>query len=935
MTDGILTSDASPGQPVWAWCGIEISSCSDLTKTTSFSELSEGDRYQKAMFAETNYLRQFLGEPGTIAIELRWLRDPQSVYLQLVVLGRVFGWTTDAAVEAARALQGRLANLPPHLTGHPIVEDARLATALNPFVPNPHGMVGITKRCLTANPERPDVPWSRHFAVQPLTARAQSWEDALRALYQRTAPTMVGVALEPVLLSPAKLDALSSWASSYGRLAQPGQVTTGGLALRTQEVSPDAFAEFAAPIYSEACQRYRDKTFRIRIAVASTAPVDDGFAEVLAGTISPPMTAGGAAGSGHAVAAFSRSAAAIDRPINENAAQLFQSNMGRIGTDPWGPNPAVWGGYEPPPNWLLDDFMRVVDVEEACAAFRFPASVTGKMPGFPVVTPGAEHRLDLSTVPSLELGNRLDGGVTGQSIRLELQQLRRHALVCGAAGTGKTNTTLNLCRQIWADHHVPFLVIDPVKEPTDYRALMELEGFEDLVVLTGGHDKVAPFRINPFVVPQGVAPIEHCGSLLSSFKAAFGLWEPLPGIYMEALRDIYQDAGFVLDEPFVGVNQRGWPSLEHFVDALEVVVADRGYAGEQKQTITAASIGRARSLSTGLAARLIDCDISYPVSELLSRPTVLELGSMSTEPEAQSLVVGLVLASMTTYFKRNWKEVSVLKHVTVVEEAHRLLTRPEPGGDPKDGNAKKQAAEMFATSLAENRGYGEGVVVVEQVPTKLIQDAIKNSNTKIMHQVPGVEDQQEMGGAMGLTDDQLDFIPSLGQGQAFTSHDGLDRAMHISVPLLQKPLTQASESLVKTRFGSIGGENHESVVSLRPFTDCVACTSPCQFRSRSRSVVGRRSVPELKSMLDAYPSDGNKRYLGDRPTTQAMRDGWQLQLFDHILGLQPLASDQSTAEATVDELSCRFIHLMRAAYRHGRERQESSFRRHAQRKLGP
>ena len=34
----------------------------------------------------------------------------------------------------------------------------------------------------------------------------------------------------------------------------------GGLALRTQEVSPDAFAEFAAPIYSEACQRYRDKT---------------------------------------------------------------------------------------------------------------------------------------------------------------------------------------------------------------------------------------------------------------------------------------------------------------------------------------------------------------------------------------------------------------------------------------------------------------------------------------------------------------------------------------------------------------------------------------------------------------------------------------------------------------------------------------------------
>ena len=43
---------------------------------------------------------------------------------------------------------------------------------------------------------------------------------------------------------------------------------------------------------------------------------------------------------------------------------------------------------------------------------------------------------------------------------------------------------------------------------------------------------------------------------------------------------------------------------------------------------------------------------------------------------------------------------------------------------------------MFADLLAEVRAYGEGLVIAEQIPAKLIPDAIKNTAVKIVHRLP-------------------------------------------------------------------------------------------------------------------------------------------------------------------------------------------------------
>jgi DNA helicase HerA-like ATPase len=42
---------------------------------------------------------------------------------------------------------------------------------------------------------------------------------------------------------------------------------------------------------------------------------------------------------------------------------------------------------------------------------------------------------------------------------------------------------------------------------------------------------------------------------------------------------------------------------------------------------------------------------------------------------------------------------------------------------------------MFCNLLAEVRKYGEGLIIADQIPNKLIPDVIKNTNTKIVHRL--------------------------------------------------------------------------------------------------------------------------------------------------------------------------------------------------------
>lgn len=129
-------------------------------------------------------------------------------------------------------------------------------------------------------------------------------------------------------------------------------------------------------------------------------------------------------------------------------------------------------------------------------------------------------------------GRSLKNDVFNQYL-MEKNDLTRHALIIGITGGGKTNTSKSLLNTLWnaenPQEKIPFLVIESAKR--EYWELRNLRGFEDLLVFTLGAEASATsvrYRLNPFEASPGISLQTHIDYLLSTFKAAFELYPPMP-----------------------------------------------------------------------------------------------------------------------------------------------------------------------------------------------------------------------------------------------------------------------------------------------------------------------------------------------------------------------------------------------------------------------
>jgi hypothetical protein len=133
--------------------------------------------------------------------------------------------------------------------------------------------------------------------------------------------------------------------------------------------------------------------------------------------------------------------------------------------------------------------------------------------------------------------------------------------------------------------------------------------------------------------------------------------------------------------------------------------------------------------------------------------------------------MGTVLVRLVEHLRlrqRHGDHRDGLRHLSVFEEAHRLLRRSDQAGPAA------HAVETFAGLLAEIRAYGEGLIVAEQIPSKLVPDVIKNTAVKIVHRLPAKDDRDAVGATMNITDAQSQFLVTLTPGEGAVFTDGMD-----------------------------------------------------------------------------------------------------------------------------------------------------------------
>ena len=364
---------------------------------------------------------------------------------------------------------------------------------------------------------------------------------------------------------------------------------------------------------------------------------------------------------------------------------------------------------------------------------------------------------------------------------LPLQTLNRHALVTGATGAGKSQTVRHLLAGL-TRAGLPWLVIEPVKAeyPGMAGRLAALGPAGAVTVLNPADPGAIPVSVNPLAPERGYPVQAHIDMVRALFLAAFDAEEPFPQIIAQALQRVYEANGWdvVTGGPLPGAAaEPAVPTLAQLQRAALEVIGEVGYGRELQADVRGFVDVRLRSLRIGSAGRFFEGGHPADVAGLLRRNVVLCLEDIAND-EDKAFLMGTLVIRVVEHLRLAARagQPAGLRHVIVIEEAHRLLRAR------REGRASAHAVELFATMLAEIRAYGEGLVIAEQIPSKLVSDVVKNTALKVMHRLPAADDRDLAGAAMNLDEGQSRQVVSLEPGVAAVFADGMDRPIRIRVP---------------------------------------------------------------------------------------------------------------------------------------------------------
>ncbi|MCP2337276.1 helicase HerA-like domain-containing protein [Actinomadura rupiterrae] len=410
-----------------------------------------------------------------------------------------------------------------------------------------------------------------------------------------------------------------------------------------------------------------------------------------------------------------------------------------------------------------------------------------EVPGLRVLDAGyfdvtSETGEDGTEKDAISLGDILDGQdrVVGR-FAVPRSTVNRHVFVTGATGGGKSQTVRHLLEQL-TRAGIPWLAIEPAKSEYAAMAGRIADLGAKVTVVNPSDPGAVPLSVNPLAPEPGYPVQAHIDMVRALFQAAFDAEEPFPQIMAQALQRVYEACGWdvvtgggvpgSLIEPTV-------PTLEQLQNAALQVIQDVGYGRELMADVQGFVDVRLRSLRIGSAGRFFEGGHPADIGGLLRDNIVLAIEDVAND-EDKAFLMGTLIIRVVEHLRMRAREhgpAQGLRHVIVIEEAHRLLRNRGPE------RTSSHAVELFAGLLAEIRAYGEGIVVAEQIPTKLVPDVIKNTALKVVHRLPAFDDRHVVGAAMNLDADQSREVVSLRPGVAAVFADGMDRPLRVRVPL--------------------------------------------------------------------------------------------------------------------------------------------------------
>ncbi|EMC13375.1 DUF87 domain-containing protein [Streptococcus mutans] len=343
--------------------------------------------------------------------------------------------------------------------------------------------------------------------------------------------------------------------------------------------------------------------------------------------------------------------------------------------------------------------------------------------------------------------------------KISLNSLASHTFISGSTGTGKSNTVYEILDEV-RKHGVKFLVVEPVKG--EYKHIF---GNDENVSVYGTNPELSDLlRINPFAFPKGIHVLEHLDRLIEIFNVCWPMYAAMPAVLKNAVERAYEDSGWDL---LKSINSYGdlYPTFADVTRNIKEIIDSSEYDNENKGAYKGSLLTRLESLTNGING-MIFTNQAITDKELFDENVIIDLSRVGST-ETKSLIMGMLVLKLQEYRMTHTDSLNnLLKHVTVLEEAHNILKRTSNEQSMEDSNLVGKSVEMIANGIAEMRTYGEGFIIADQAPGLMDMAVIRNTNTKIIMRLPDFSDRELVGKSANLNDDQITELAKLPKGVA-------------------------------------------------------------------------------------------------------------------------------------------------------------------------
>jgi len=353
--------------------------------------------------------------------------------------------------------------------------------------------------------------------------------------------------------------------------------------------------------------------------------------------------------------------------------------------------------------------------------------------------------------PQFYVPNSSESGRTGITIgavrssggdfhdfKLQLDDLKRHVVILGMTGSGKSTSAATIVRQV-VEMGLPALILDWHDE------------YAETITRVGG-SVFAPgkdgFAVNPILPPTDSDTVEHIATVTDIFTDIYHFTHPQAYMFRNAMQKVVSES-----------SDGEVPRLSSLVNEIERYPLRSAYDNETKVAL----LRRIVPLTQGQVGRALDVPSTFAVDDILGKPVCIELGHIK-DGLTRSIFSDIMMKMIYEY--RVGRKAS-LEHLTVVEEARNVAPARRPEDPPSVGERM----------ISELRKFGEGLLFVAQFPTQVASEVIKNSGVRIVHRIAWPEDLNVVSESLALTREQKEHITKLAVGEAV-----------VSLSRLQKPI---------------------------------------------------------------------------------------------------------------------------------------------------